>query len=686
MRFWTLSFLLVFLVCDQSAQSTCSPVADVQPGTTMLSGCRINGTEALNLNGDTLLVGNPLESRVFVFIKDAGTWQLMDSIQPSVSDPNDRFGAHLVVVGNILAIAAPKADGDLLSNSGVVYVFRSSSSGYVEEARLVPDQEVSNGDFGAIMDMDLVPGIGMRIAVGQPEREVDGESRAGAVCYFDRIAGAWSYSGEKETPFAKSFGRYGSQVTLDGKWLAVGSPIGNPGSSPATFLYRYAAGSYVRHDDYGQLPMFMDKGMLTLKGTIRYAGFSDYLTSKRLMTGDRWIGESFLPSEPYRCTLKPTGSGKCGWNIPNVGGIAMDGGKIYVADPTEASDRNATSGVVAVFEPFPYECGIRIWRLTDMIYPNDWYANTDYPSPEPALTRDFGRALSVSNGVLAATAYTELKDETVVLLYQLDQRCRAPFVGYHKLAQSPDSLAFEARWTSIPEADTYRFGIIWGKQDNNGLDWTTSDTVFTRIGEDGIKYDKYTWRVQSRCGSRVSDYRRLAKFYPDNCTILDSTWLSYDSGTGLNIHWAHDPILAGTYGALRVRIRDAFIREIETIEVPDPSVGSVAVPEPPSGEYYNYSVGRICPPPVDKESAAYLLKWPCPDVPPPLGNGYAHILDGPAPQLDLSDRSNGWRLYSIDGRLLRKGRDVFQSRALGLAPGVYIVQKGDRAWKVFLPN
>jgi hypothetical protein len=95
-------------------------------------------TGKVDLDGDTLVVGSPRVSTVYVFHRTGTTW----SRQQTITGPGD-FGESVAVDGDTLAVGEPlDGDADTGSNdtSGAVYVYTRSAGGVDRAGQGAPRQ------------------------------------------------------------------------------------------------------------------------------------------------------------------------------------------------------------------------------------------------------------------------------------------------------------------------------------------------------------------------------------------------------------------------------------------------------------------------------------------------------------------------------------------------------------------
>lgn len=140
----------------------------------------------------------------------------------------DYFGWSVALSGdgNTLAVGAPQEDAtdDTATNSGAVYIFSRTETGWSQQAYLKASNTRANDEFGTSLSLSY---NGDTLAVGAHKAytEPSGQNQQGAVYIFTRTGTAWT-----EQAYFKGWNtgdgdRFGISVALsdDGNTLAVGA-------------------------------------------------------------------------------------------------------------------------------------------------------------------------------------------------------------------------------------------------------------------------------------------------------------------------------------------------------------------------------------------------------------------------------------------------------------------------------
>ena len=164
----------------------------------------------------------------------------------------DRFGARVAVWGDLMAVGAPgedsgatgvngDADDESLSNSGAVYVFRRTETGWIQEAYLKASNPGTGPELGdsfgrslALREDTLI--VGARgedsSATGVDGNQADDSAEdSGAAYVFRRKGNSWVQEAYLKASNTEAFDGFGSAVAVGDDVVAVGAP-GEDSSAP----------------------------------------------------------------------------------------------------------------------------------------------------------------------------------------------------------------------------------------------------------------------------------------------------------------------------------------------------------------------------------------------------------------------------------------------------------------------
>lgn len=276
----------------------------------------------------------------------------------------DEFGAAVGMDGDTVAVSAP-GDDDNGANSGSVYIFRRTETGWVEEAKLHPTDPQPGGDFGRLLLLD-----GDTLAVSS--RGDGAMPNTGLVYVFARAGLTWTQQARLFAPDGQTADGFGP-VALEGDRLVVGASLADTTVSQAGAAY-----SFVRQGTSWSL-----EAKLTPSAPIQTGQFGGAvsLSGESMLISQRgrgylykhgplgWVEETqFAPSDPSVFT---------GYNS----GV-IDGRLAIMGAPYD-SDRAHRAGAVYVYE----DRGSG-WGLTAKVY-----------AARPFEEGNFGEVLALEDGL-----------------------------------------------------------------------------------------------------------------------------------------------------------------------------------------------------------------------------------------------------------------------------------------------
>jgi PKD repeat protein len=109
---------------------------------------------SVGISGDTAIVGAPTDDdggdqsgAAYIFRKTTGGWVQQAKLLPSDKAASDRFGWSVAISGNYAIIGAYGND-DVASNCGSAYIFKFDGTSWVQQAKLVPPDLIAGSNFG----------------------------------------------------------------------------------------------------------------------------------------------------------------------------------------------------------------------------------------------------------------------------------------------------------------------------------------------------------------------------------------------------------------------------------------------------------------------------------------------------------------------------------------------------------
>lgn len=146
------------------------------------------------------------------------TWVLRSSVPSPTS--LSRFGHALAIEGNTLIVGAPNESSGLLVKTGAAYVYTINPNGtlsFVQRLDGGTEQE-ANDEFGTSVAL-----LGNTLAVGAPRDDKILGTDGGSAQIFTRSAGSWSQQAKVRSSVPAGLNLFGWSVSLAANELAVGA-------------------------------------------------------------------------------------------------------------------------------------------------------------------------------------------------------------------------------------------------------------------------------------------------------------------------------------------------------------------------------------------------------------------------------------------------------------------------------
>ncbi|MFO0980902.1 MAG: FG-GAP repeat protein [Planctomycetota bacterium] len=184
---------------------------------------------SVSLDGGVLVVGNPYDDdaspgdmvcnsgSVYVFRKNGAAYLLEQKLIASDPTCGAWFGFSCDLDGSVLAVGAPHAPG-IVADAGAVYVFRFNGSSWVEEQKIAATDGAAAEGFAHTVELD-----GNRLFAGDQLDDTDTGADAGSVYAFAFNGTAWDLT-QKITPAAPSAGEnFGFSLAVEQNDLVIGA-------------------------------------------------------------------------------------------------------------------------------------------------------------------------------------------------------------------------------------------------------------------------------------------------------------------------------------------------------------------------------------------------------------------------------------------------------------------------------
>lgn len=240
-----------------AADGVLKTIGYFKPSTTN-SGDTFGWSIALSDNGTTLAVGVPLEDgggvdsgAVYVFTNSGSGWMQQTSLKAATATTGANFGESVALSsdGKILAVGAPFEDG----GAGGTYIFtRSDTAPWGQQSRIKASNAYANAYFGWTVALN---DSGATLAIGAPGEPNSGSSvstnthsasNAGAAYVFTLdSSGAASNQIYLKASTIAADDNFGAAIALSGSGtvLAVGSPYKSNGVG-AAYVFTYNSNTW----------------------------------------------------------------------------------------------------------------------------------------------------------------------------------------------------------------------------------------------------------------------------------------------------------------------------------------------------------------------------------------------------------------------------------------------------------
>jgi len=368
---------------------------------------------AVALAGDTALVGAPLDEdpggsdagSAYVFERSGDGWAQRTKLVDDDGDEDDEFGRAVALAGDTALVGAPREEDPNGMDAGAVYVFERGDGEWGQAGKLVADDGDEQELFGQAITID-----GDTALVGVPRDEAvdDPEAFVGSVHVFERAGGGWERT---DTLFAKdgdAADQFGSALGLDGDTAVVGAPTDDdPNGSDAGSAYVFERSA----DGWTQrAKLVADEGAtgdrfgtaVSVAGDVVAVGFPRHEPD-----GLRWGGAAAVfersGGEWSQTTTLTADDAEDGDRFG--GAVAVGGGRIHVASPTDDNDRGPGAGAVYVFERADGEWGQARTIVPDDVAANDGFGGSIALSPSGAGALVGADGAADPNGRQAGAAY-----------------------------------------------------------------------------------------------------------------------------------------------------------------------------------------------------------------------------------------------------------------------------------------
>jgi prepilin-type N-terminal cleavage/methylation domain-containing protein len=208
------------------------------------------------IDGDTILVGARYDDdsggnsgSAYVFERVGGSWnQIAPKIIPSDAAFGDQFAYDVALDGHTAAITAHGYDTTALEtppssigNAGGAYIFKRTSSGWVEQAKLLASDASTSLQLGYSIDVH-----GDSVIVGAP---LDNGS-TGSAYVFHWDGSSWTQQQKLTASDGAASEQFGIEVQIDGDTALVGAYLADDGADTdagKAYFFTRSGGVWTEH-------------------------------------------------------------------------------------------------------------------------------------------------------------------------------------------------------------------------------------------------------------------------------------------------------------------------------------------------------------------------------------------------------------------------------------------------------
>lgn len=204
---------------------------------------------AVAIYGDYAAVGAPSanigsnadQGAVYVFRYNGVSWEFQTKVTAADGMNNDYFGSSVAISDNYLVVGSPNADADGQNERGAVYVFSRQGNAWNQQTKLMMADGLASDQFGRAVALQ-----GTHLLIGAPYDDNGSYVNHGSAYLFKYNGSAWLQSNKFIPTVMENSVEFGSSVTIDGDYLAIGAPgcrENNAFRAGAVFVYNGPGGA-----------------------------------------------------------------------------------------------------------------------------------------------------------------------------------------------------------------------------------------------------------------------------------------------------------------------------------------------------------------------------------------------------------------------------------------------------------
>ncbi len=189
------------------------------------SPVQIDGQEfgrTVVIDKETIAIGAPRRSAVFIYVRVANTWQLQDILVPSDAQLGRGFGESIALEGNTIVVGMRLRFGvGFMDLPGAAYLFKRENNEWIQRAVLTASDGIASDEFGTSVALD-----GKTILIGSPYSDFVGQTNAGSAYFFtEQNDATWAQFAKVSAADSDAGDRFGNRVALRNSQALISAPF-----------------------------------------------------------------------------------------------------------------------------------------------------------------------------------------------------------------------------------------------------------------------------------------------------------------------------------------------------------------------------------------------------------------------------------------------------------------------------
>jgi hypothetical protein len=183
--------------------------------------------KSVSLSADTALLGVPGFSAAYVFTRSNNQWTQQAKLRGddlAVSETASQFGTAVQISGDSALVGA--------FGTNAAYVFTRSANVWTQQAKLIPPNSLASGDFGLAVAIESDTAV-----IGSPGATISSLQNRGCLDVFARTGSTWSHQQRLVASTGAALDRLGSAVALSGNTLIGGLDSMDPLEPGASYEF-----------------------------------------------------------------------------------------------------------------------------------------------------------------------------------------------------------------------------------------------------------------------------------------------------------------------------------------------------------------------------------------------------------------------------------------------------------------